>query len=379
MEDKSSSAQFADLDDPRVERTKRHSLEAILTIALCAVICGADSWVEVEQFGRAKQEWLARIVDLPHGIPAHDTFGRVFAALGAEQFAAGFRSWVRGVHQATGTALIGIDGKTLRRSHQRGAGVGPLHMVSAWASQSRLVLAQATVPGKTNELGALPTVLAMLALAGCIVTIDAIDAMGCQTAIAQTIVDAQGDYVVALKGNQGRLASDVAALFTEAQAGDFAGIEHTQHRTREKDHGRVEVRETWVISAAAHLHYVHPDERWARLRSIVMVRATTHSAAGVSTETRYYISSLRGLARQIQDAVRRHWGSDNGLHWILDMAFREDECRVRTGHAAHNFALLRHAAVNLLRHESSLRCGVKAKRLRAGWDTAYLLKVVTSI
>jgi predicted transposase YbfD/YdcC len=374
--ERSIAAQFAGLEDPRVERTKRHSLGAILVIALCAVICGADSWVEVEQFGRAKQEWLATLVELPHGIPSHDTFGRVFAALNPEQFAAGFRSWVQGVHQATGTEGISVDGKTLRRSHQRGAGLGPLHMVSAWASQSRLVLAQAAVPGKTNELGALPTVLALLALEGCIVTIDA---MGCQTSIAQTIIDARGDYVLALKGNQERLASDVAALFAEAQAVDFASIEHDFYRTREKDHGRVEVRETWVISDPTHLHYLDPEGRWAGLRSIAMVQATTHRTQGVSSETRYYLSSLRGSARQVQDAVRSHWGIENGLHWILDMAFREDECRVRTGHAAHNFALLRQAALTLLRHESSLHCGVKAKRMRAGWDTAYLLKVVASI
>lgn len=376
MGEQSIAAHFAGLEDPRVERTKRHSLGAILVIALCAVICGADSWVEVEQFGRAKQAWLATLVELPHGIPSHDTFGRVFAALNPEQFAAGFRSWVQGVHQATATEVISVDGKTLRRSHQRGAGLGPLHMVSAWASQSRLVLAQVAVPGKTNELGALPTVLALLALEGCIVTIDA---MGCQTSIAQTISDAKGDYVLALKGNQERLANDVAALFAEAHAADFAGIAHDAYRTREKDHGRVEVRETWVISDPTHLHYVDPDGRWAGLRSIAMVRATTHSASGVSRETRYYISSLCGSARQIQDAVRSHWGIENGLHWILDMAFREDECRVRAGHAAHNFALLRHAALTLLRHEASLRCGVKAKRMRAGWDTAYLLKVVASI
>jgi predicted transposase YbfD/YdcC len=376
MEGRSLAAHFAGLDDPRVERTKKHSLGAILLIALCAVICGADSWVEVEQFGRAKHEWLATLVDLPHDIPSHDTFGRVFAALDPEQFAAGFRSWVAGVHQATGTQVIGIDGKSLRRSHQRGAGRGPLHMVSAWASRSRLVLAQVAVPGKTNEVGALPSVLAMLALEGCIVTIDA---MGCQTAIAQTIVQAQADYVLALKGNQERLADDVAALFADAGAVDFRGIEHDAHRTREKDHGRVELRETWVISDPAHLRYVDPEQRWAGLRSLVMVRATTHSSGGVSTQTRYYLSSLGGSARQIQAAVRSHWGIENGLHWILDMAFREDECRVRAGHAAHNFALLRHTALNLLRHETSLRCGVKAKRLRAGWDTAYLLKVVASI
>lgn len=376
MEDRSIAAHFAGLEDPRVERTKKHSLGAILVIALCAVICGADSWVEVEQFGRAKQEWLATLVDLPHGLPSHDTFGRVFAALNPEQFAAGFRSWMQGVQRATGTEVIGLDGKALRRSHQRGAGLGPLHMVSAWASKSRLVLAQVAVPGKTNELGALPTVLAMLALEGCIVTIDA---MGCQTAMAQTIVEAQGDYVLALKGNQERLARDVAALFAEAQVADFVGIEHDVYRRVDKDQGRVEVRQTWLITDAAHLRYVDPHERWAGLRSIALVRATTHSAAGVSAQTRYYLSSLRGSARQVHDAVRSHWDIENGLHRILDMAFREDECRVRTGHAAHNFALLRHAALNLLRHEASLRCGVKAKRLRAGWDTAYLLKVVASI
>jgi predicted transposase YbfD/YdcC len=359
-----------------VERTKRHSLAAILTIALCAVICGADSWVEVEQFGQAKKEWLATVVDLPHGLPSHDTFGRVFAALDPDQFAQGFRSWVQGVHRVTGTALIAIDGKTLRRSHRRGAGQGPLHMVSAWASKSRLVLAQAAVPGKTNELGALPTVLALLALEGCIVTIDA---LGCQTTIAQAIIDGGGDYVLALKDNQERLAADVAALFADAQAVAFAGIEHDQHRSVDKDHGRGEVRQTWVITDPAHLRYLDPQERWAGLRGIAMVQATTYLPERVTTETRYYICSVAGSARVVHDAVRSHWGVENGLHWVLDMAFREDECRVRSGHAAQNFALLRHTALNLLHHERTLRCGVKAKRLRAGWDHAYLLKVVASI
>jgi predicted transposase YbfD/YdcC len=183
----------------------------------------------------------------------------------------------------------------------------------------------------------------------------------------------------ALKGNQERVAQEVAALVSDAEAVDFAGMAHAAQRTREQDHGRVEVRQTWVISAPAHLRYVDPQERGAGLRSLVMVCATTHSAAGISRETRYYLSSLPGTARQIQDAVRRHWGIETSRHWILDMAFRDDECRVRSGHAAHNFALLRHAALNLLRHETSLRCGVKAKRMRAGWDTAYLLKVVASI
>jgi predicted transposase YbfD/YdcC len=383
----SIGACFATLDDPRVERTKWHTLEAIVTIALCGVVCGAEGWVEIAEFGRAKEEWLARVLDLPHGIPSHDTFGRVFAALDPTQFEACFREWIAGVGERLGLGavsggakdsarrVIALDGKTLRRSHDRGAGLRALHLVSAWASDARLVLAQRAVRAKANELGALPEVLQLLALEGCIVTIDA---MGCHASIAQAIVDKEADYVLALKDNQPRLSADVQALFADAQAIDFVGIAHATHRQVDGGHGRVEIRQAWAITDPAHLRYLDPDGAWPNLRSIGMVRAERRVGDQTTQEVRYYLSSLdgAGVARALNAAVRAHWGIENGLHWVLDVAFREDESRVRTGHAAHNLALLRRIALTLLQHESTARCGIKAKRLKAGWDHRYLLKVL---
>ena len=379
----SIGACFAVLEDPRVERTKRHSLEAIVAIALCGVICGADGWVEIEEFGKAKEAWFASMLDLPHGIPSHDTFGRVFAALDPAQFEACFRDWVAGVGERLGLdragdgagRVVALDGKTLRRSHDRRTGTAALHLVSAWASEARLVLAQRAVRAKASELGALPEVLGLLALEGCIVTIDA---LGCHASIAQAIVDQEAEYVLALKDNQPRLCAEVQALFADAAAVAFRGVEHRTDRRVDGGHGRVEVRQTWAITDPAHLRYLDPDEAWPHLRSIAMVRAERRTGDRTTQEVRYYLSSLGGtdVARALNRAVRAHWGIENGLHWTLDVAFREDECRVRQGHAAHNLALLRRIALTLLQHEPTARCGIKAKRLKAGWDHRYLLQVL---
>lgn len=379
-QDLSIATHFAALDDPRVERTKRHSLLAILTIALCATICGADGWVEIAEFGEAKRGWFETFLDLPQGIPSHDTFGRVFAALDPDRFAACFQGWVAGIHAATGSAreVIAIDGKEARRSHDRGAGKAALRLVSAWAVGARLVLAQRAVADKASELGALPQVLQALALEGCIVTIDA---MGCHAPIARAIVDGGGDYVLALKGNQGRLFADAQALFADAQAVGFAGVAHDHHREVDGGHGRVEIRDAWAITDAAHRAYLDPDGAWPQLRALGVVRAERRSGGQTSVETRYYLASLDGPApaRALNRAVRSHWDVENGLHWVLDLAFREDECRVRVGHAAHNLALLRHLALTLLRQERAARVGIKAKRLKAGWDHRYLLKVLDGL
>ncbi len=351
---------FETLDDPRVERAKQHLLLDIITIALCAVICGADTWVEVEEFGHAKQSWLATFLALPNGIPSHDTFGRVCAALDAAQFATCFRGWVAAIATRTGTTgqVIALDGKTVRRSHDRGAGKGALHMVSAWACAHHLVLAPVPVTEKSNEITALPVLLRLLALKGCIVTIDA---MGCQTEVAQTIRAGDGDDVLALKKNQGRLHRAVEALFTEALAAPDTGLIQDTHRDVTGDQGRIEIRHAWVITDAATLCYLDPEGR---------------VGAEVSRETRYYISSLAASARTLHEAVRSHWGIENKVHWVLDSAFREDESRARVGHSAHNMAVLRHSALNLLRHEKTARCGIKARRLKAGWDLPYLLKIL---
>jgi len=364
---------FGGLDDPRVDRAKRHVLLDIVTIAVCAVVCGADSWVEVEAFGKAKRGWLSTFLDLPHGTPSHDTLGRVFAALDPEQFRAGFLGWARAVAGATAGRAVAIDGKTLRRSHDRANGKAALHLVSAWAGSARLVLGQVAVDGKSNEITAIPALLDLLLLKGCIVTIDA---MGCQTAIAARIVAQEADYVLAVKDNQPTLHREVRELFAHARATGFAGLAHDHHRTVEKDHGRLEIRRCWTISEPEHLAYLNQGGAWPNLRSIGMVDGARRSGGTTTRETRYFISSLTGDAAAFGAAVRGHWGIENGLHWVLDVAFREDECRVRAGHSAQNFAVLRHLALNLLQREPTAKVGVKAKRLKAGWDDAYLLQVL---
>jgi len=363
---------FATLTDPRIDHTKHHQLLDLLTIALCAIISGADEWVAMEAYGKAKREWFDTFLTLPNGIPSHDTFGRVFAALDPDQFQACFLAWVQSTVALTEGAVVACDGKTVRRAHDRGAGKAAIHMVSAWASANRLVLGQIAVDEKSNEITALPALLKLLMLKGCIVTIDA---MGCQTDIAQTIIDREADYVLALKENQGTMYHAVVHLFADAHATAFVDYDYDAAQTVDGGHGRGEIRRYWTISDPLTLAHLDPDREWAGLRGIGMVAAERRAKGKVTHETRYYLTSLTDAAT-FGRAVRGHWGIENGLHWVLDIAFREDESRARAGASAANLVVLRHIAVNLLKKEQTAKVGIKNKRLKAGWDERYLLKVI---
>lgn len=367
---------FSALEDPRIDRTKLHKLMDIVVIAICAVICGADTWVDVESFGHAKLAWLKTFLELPNGIPSHDTFGRVFAMLDPDQFQQCFLDWIAAVSQVIPGQVIAIDGKTLRRSHDKRLGKEAIVMVSAWATANRLVLGQAKVDDKSNEITAIPELLRVLDITGCIITIDAI---GCQKEIAADIVERDADYLLALKGNQGRIHEDVELLFDDLEASRFTAYAYDYARTINKDHGRIETRECWTISDPEVLRHLRDAQHWDRLIAVVKVRAERRIDSETTVQDRYFLSSLSGNAQSILTAARSHWGIENNLHWVLDIAFREDECRIRKDHGDQNFAILRHIAINLLKQENTLKVGVKAKRLRAGWDEHYLLRVLSGL
>ena len=367
---------FKELVDPRATHRVQHKLIDILVIAICAVICGADTWVNVELFGQSKLPWLKTFLELPNGVPSHDTFGRVFAALDPKQFQQCFLRWVQSVNIITQGQIVAIDGKTVRGSHNRAAGKKAIHLVNAWASANRLVLGQAKVDEKSNEITAIPELLQVLAVRDCIVTIDA---MGCQREIAQRIMERGADYVLALKENQGFLYEDVVGYFQHAQEVEFRKIESDYHKTVNKGHGRIETRQCWVISDAEYITTIRDVEQWAGLSSVAMVVSERRIGNQTTSQTRYYITSLGCQAEQVLHAVRTHWEVENSLHWVLDIAFREDESRVRQQHAAENLAVLRQIALNLLRQEKTAKCGVKAKRLKAGWDQHYWLKILSGL
>ncbi len=371
------STYFAQLPDPRVERSKRHPLLSIITIALCAVIAGADSWDTIAAFGEIRAAWFASFLDLPHGIPSHDTFNRVFAALDPDAFRTAFAAWMQAITGVLPAQVIALDGKTLRGSQDRTLGKAAIHMVSAWASANQLVLAQVKVTDKSNEITALPHLLQQLAIAGCIITIAA---MGCQRAIAAQIVAQRGDYVLALKDNQPTLHADVQECFAQldavptAAAGPAAGVDRAT--TTDKGHGRLEIRRQTVVREAETLAWLQAAHQWPGLAAIGRVEAERRSGEQLSRETRYYLLSRALSAGAFGAAVRSHWGIENQVHWVLDVTFGEDQSRVRARHAAENLAVLRYLALNLVRRLPKPRMSLKARRLAAGWDTDFLLQIL---
>ena len=354
------------IEDPRVERTRKHPLETILVLSLLAVLSGADTFVEIEHYGEAKKEWLSTFLDLSNGVPSHDTVGRVFALLSTTQLTQAFQRWTEVMATTSRGKLIAIDGKTLRRSFKQAGEHAFVHMVSAWSQANQVVLGQVKVDDKSNEITAIPALLDMLDVRNALVTIDA---AGTQTDIAAKIVDKGGDYLLALKANQPTLHASVTTYFDERCEGRILDT----HTTHEKAHGREETRRAWVSNTIVS---IESEERWAGLSTVIRVESTRVLKGAKSTETRHYISSRKLTAEQALHAVRSHWSIENGLHWVLDTAFREDESRIRAGNAAANFSALRSLALSLLKQRKDVKVGIKIKRSKAGWDDAFLLQTI---
>jgi len=361
---------FADLKDPRIDRTRRHDLLDIVVIALCAVICGADGWVDIAAYGVAKQDWLKTFLTLPHGIPSHDTFRRVFCLLDPAAFVDCFQHWIDALSAGLGLKRIAIDGKTLRRSFDRATGKAALHLVSAWATEQHLVLGQVAVDAKSNEITAIPKLLEMLDVSGAIVTIDA---MGCQKEIATKIRNGGGDYVLTVKDNQPNLLEDIQLCFADALDSGFAGPQHSQHEEVYAGHGRVEKHLVYTI---LHPEGIRDKALWKDLKAITMIYSERQEAGKDTTiETRYYIGSKAAAAKAYAGYVRGHWGIENGLHWVLDVSFDEDRSRMRTDHSAENMALLRRLALSLLKQHGG-KGSVRGKRKQSGWNDQVLAEVL---
>lgn len=359
---------FASLKDPRIERTKKHSLTDILVISICGFICGIDNWVDLEEYGEIKEDWFRTFLELPNGIPSHDTFGRFYAALDPEQFSRCFAQWVKAISEVTEGEVVAIDGKTLRGSFDRASSKAAITMVSAWASKTGLVLGQVKTDAESNEITAIPKLLEILHLEGCLVTIDAI---GCQREIVKHIIDKGADYVISLKKNQGALHAATVDFFAEARAERFETVPHAYTETLEKEHGRLETRRYWVTGR---LDWFRERTDWEGLTSVGMVESEREVNGVTSKEVRYYISSLAGDdAKKFAGAVRGHWSVENSLHWVLDVDFDEDHSRVRKDNAPENMAMLRHVALNLLKGDTTVRkVGIKTRRKKAGWSNEYL-------
>lgn len=364
---------FVKMTDPRKGTLRYHKFMDILVIGICAVTCGADDYEAIAAFGRAKAEWFSRFLELPNGIPGHDTFWRVFEALNPEQFQHCFVQWMSALRQQVSREVIALDGKRLRRSYAKEKDKAAIHMVSAWATTNQLVLGQQKVDEKSNEITAIPELLRVLDIQDCIVTIDA---MGCQTAIADLIIAGGGDYLLSLKGNQSNLHDDVVLLFDDLADSKFTAYAYDYARTVDKGHGRIEVRHCWTIAFPGLDGELRGADNWRRLTMFVKIRAERHVGDKHSVEDRYFLASYQDAAAHFLQQTRDHWCIENSLHWVLDIAFREDESRIRKGNGPQNFAVLRHIALNLLKQNADSTLGIKNRRLRAGWDNDYLMALL---
>jgi len=361
---------FSSVPDPRLNRRKRHQLGDIFFITLCAVICGANDWVAIAAFGKAKKSWFDELLELENGIPSHDTFGNVFAAIDTQKFSQCFSRWVADLTELSDENIIAIDGKCLRRSMDKASNKAAIYMVSAWATDNQLVLGQQKVDEKSNEITAIPKLLLQLDISGSVITMDA---MGCQTAVVDQIIEQNADYMLSLKGNQGNLHKDVKLFFeTESTCPEIG------HESYDVGHGRTEKR---TIRASSDIDWLKEQHsKWTALKSIVAVTSQREYKEKITEETRYFISSLDATnPKYLGHVVRAHWGIENNLHWVLDYAFDEDSQRTRMGNSAANMAIIRHLSLNLLKSEKTAKIGVKNKRLKAGWSEEYLLKVLFSL
>lgn len=361
-------AHFAVLSDPRVARTKKHLLSEIMFIAICTIVCDGDGFTDMEVFGRAKEEWLRKYLELPGGIPSHDTFGRVFSIIDPEAFTKCFVNWTEAIHRATDGEVVALDGKTVRRSFDTATGKSALHMVSAWASENGLALGQVKVDDKSNEITAIPKLLEMIDVKGRIITTDA---MGCQKDIVKRIIDKKGDYVLCLKGNQESLHDEVKYFFDEAQAAKFKDVDHSYFESVEKDHGRIEIRRCWVVEDDA-IRWLEKQDQWPGLKSIAAIHSERRIGKKTTTETRYFISSMAGRASKVVSAAREHWAIENSLHHVLDVTFNEDASRIRRDNAPENLTILRKIALNLVKKQKNTKASVRGRLKRAAWDNSYL-------
>lgn len=363
---------FNDITDPRSPKNSQHLLIEVIIITICAVICGADGWEGIETFAIARESWLRQFLKLPYGIPGHDTFRRIFAHLNPEELQKCFRRWVRAVFRFTQKQVIAVDGKSLRRSYEDSEDKhkGMLHMVSAWAAENELVLGQVKTREKSNEITAIPELLNLLAIKGCIITIDA---MGCQKRIAEQIIAQGADYLLAVKENQGKLYQAIQKMFEQAKGTGFQNMIYDSCEEVDAGHGRIETRKCIVLP----LMYLHQFKlKWKGLQSLVLIESKREIKNQTQTEQRYYISSLPPKAQLLGPYIRQHWGVENRLHWVLDVVFREDDSRIRKDHGPENVAVMRHMAINLIKQERSNKFSIKKKRYLATLDVTYLEKIL---